>query len=329
MSLTIIKGGILDTIQDQGRFGYQHKGINPTGAIDRFSFKLSNCLLGKEMDEACIEMHFPAAVIQFNIATIICITGADFSPTIDKISIPLNQPVAVSAGAILQFTKVRSGVRCYLSIYNNLNLKKWLGSYSTNIKASAGGFEGRALKTGDVIGLRENDAINHYLEEKKFRVLSWKALPARETSTKHIECIEGSEWDWLTEESKQVFTENQFMVTNVADRMGYRLKGLELKLKEQKQLVSSGVTFGTMQLLPNEQLIVLMADHQTTGGYPRIANVISAHLPALAQMAPGTKLTFKMTDINRAEQQILQQHQYLLSVQYASSFNIEKLLHDL
>jgi antagonist of KipI len=326
MSLTIIKAGVLDTIQDLGRYGHQHKGINPTGAMDHFSFKLSNCLLGKEMDEACIEMHFPASVIQFNIATIICITGADFSPVINKKSIPLNQPVLVSAGSILQCTKVRSGVRCYLSIYNNLNVKKWLASYSTNIKAGAGGFEGRAFKTGDVIGLDQNATINQYLKEKKCRVLSWKALPSRETATKHIECIKGSEWDWLTEESKQVFIKNQFTVSNVADRMGYRLKGLELKLKEQKQLVSSGVAFGTVQLLPNGQLIVLMADHQTTGGYPRIANVISAHLPTLAQMPPGTTLTFKTTDIDSAEHQLLQQYQYLLSVQYASSFNIEKLL---
>jgi antagonist of KipI len=326
MSLTIIKAGIVDTVQDLGRFGYQHNGINPTGAMDYFSLKLSNCLLGKEMNEPCIEMHFPAAVIQFNIAAIICITGADFSPVIDKKSLPLNQPIAINRGTVLKFTSVRSGARCYLSLYNNFHLKKWLGSYSTNMKAGAGGFEGRTLRTGDVIGFEENATLNDYLQEKIFKVLPWKAVPFKEAAAEHFKFIKGSEWDWLTEESKQVFVKNPFTVSNVADRMGYRLKGLSLALKEPKQLVSSGVTFGTVQLLPNGQLIVLMADHQTTGGYPRIANIISAHLLALAQSLPGSQVTFKMTDGNSAEQKLLQQYQYLLSVQYASSFNIKNLL---
>lgn len=325
MSFTIIKAGILDTIQDTGRYGYQSLGINPGGSMDRFFAQLSNGLLGKEMSAPVIEMHFPASTIQFNEATIICIAGADFSPVIDKKPIPLHQPVVINKDTILEFEKVKNGSRCYLSILQNFHLSIWLNSYSTNLKAQAGGFEGRALKNGDVIGFEKNNAFISYLAGRNVVVLPWKAQPSEETATDKIEVIEGKEWSWLTEESQQWFKNNSFTISNVADRMGYRLKGSELTLKEQKQLISSGVAFGTIQLLPNGQLIVLMADNQTTGGYPRIANIISAHLPALAQMKPNDRFTFRMTDNSIAEKKVLQQHNYLLSVQHASAFKIKNL----
>jgi antagonist of KipI len=325
MSLTIIKAGILDTIQDTGRYGFQHLGINRGGAMDRFSAQLSNCLLGKEMDAPVIELHFPASAIQFEKSAIICISGADFSPVIDNKTIPLHGAVVVNKGALLQFKKVRSGARCYLSILQNLHLKKWLDSFSTNLKGEAGGFEGRALKTGDAMRFDEIPAVNNYLPAQNCHVLPWKAEPFEETLTDEIEVIEGQEWNWLNKEDQLLFANNSFTISNNADRMGYRLKGFELTLKEQRQLISSGVSFGTIQLLPNGQLIVLMADHQTTGGYPRIANVISAHLPALAQMRPKDEFKFRLTDTARAEQKLLQQHKYLLSIQYASSFKIKNL----
>ncbi len=325
MSLTIIKAGILDTIQDTGRYGYQSSGINPSGAMDRFSARLSNCLLGKEMDAPVIEMHFPAPAIRFNKAAVICIGGADFSPIIDKKSIPLHQPVVVNKDALLEFGKVASGARCYLSVLQQLGVQKWLGSYSTNLKAEAGGCNGRSFRTGDVIDFDENGQLSEFLNGDKLKVLPWKAMPFKEIATDAIEFIKGPEWNWLTQESQQLFMNSSFTLSNVADRMGYRLKGIELEMQEQKQLISSGVNFGTVQLLPNKQLIVLMADHQTTGGYPRIANVISAHLPVLAQMKPGDEISFRMNDINNAERKLLQQHEYLLSIQYASSFKIKDL----
>jgi antagonist of KipI len=325
MSLTIIKTAILDTIQDTGRYGFQGSGINPGGVMDSFSGRLANCLLGKDMDSAVIELHFPAAEIQINAAAIICITGADFSAMIDDNSIPSNQPVAVNKGSVLKFTKVIKGSRCYFATVQNFHLTKWLNSYSTNVKAEAGGFEGRALRHGDVIGFEKNEAIANYLVGKKFLPLPWKALRAAETSTTWIELIPGPEWHWLDEDSRHSICSNSYKITTVADRMGYRLEGLQLKLKEQKQLVSSGVSFGTVQLLSNGQLIVLMADHQTTGGYPRVANVISAHLPSLAQMQPNEELRFKLTSINQAEQKLLQQHNHLVSVQHASSLKLKNL----
>jgi antagonist of KipI len=328
MSLTIIKAGILDSFQDVGRYGYQHSGINPNGAMDGFSARLANCLLGKEMTAPVIEMHFPAPTIQFSKSTIICIAGADFSPFIDNKTIPLHQPVIVRKNALLQFKKVRSGARCYLSILHKIRLEKWLSSYSTNLKANAGGFEGRALKTGDIINFDETVAVDDYSPGSSCRILSWKAEPVEEVVADVIEVIEGPEWNWLTKEGQQTFIDRSFTISNNAGRMGYRLTGPQMILKEQKQMISSGVSFGTVQLLPNGQLIVLMADHQTTGGYPRIANIISAHLPALAQKKPNDMIAFRVIEIGGAEKKLLRQHQYLQSIQYASEFKIKNLLND-
>lgn len=326
MSLTIIKAGILDSIQDEGRFGFQSSGINPGGAMDVFSARLANCLLGKPMNAPVIEIHFPAPVISFSGAAIICITGADFTTAINDKEIQINQPVLVNKKAVLLFKKVNQGARCYLSVVNNFEITAWLNSYSTNLKAAAGGLHGGSLKSGDIIPFEKIDALERYLKNETFKVLPWKVQPQEQQAVNKIEVIKGSEWGWLNEASQQAFLNSSFRITKIADRMGYRLSGTALHLKEQNQLVSSSVSFGTLQLLPSGQLIVLMADHQTTGGYPRVANVISAHLPLLAQCRTNDAFSFAITDIEIAEQKLLQQFNYLQKVQYAAGFKIEKIL---
>ena len=282
MSLQIIKAGILDTIQDQGRFGCQHLGINPGGAMDRFSAQLANALLGKNLGAAVIEMHFPAAKILFDKETIICITGADFTPTINKKNIPLHQPVFVNKNTELRFEKKISGARCYISLIPDVDIEKWMDSYSTNLVAQAGGYKGRPLQKGDKLTFKGNADFKVSLNQQDFSMLPWRATEIIQSKLE-IRFIKGNEWEWLTENAKKTFAEHHYKILNNSNRMGYRLQGNELNVNEEKQLISSGVTFGTIQLLPDGQLIVLMADHQTTGGYPRIGHVISADLPFLAQ----------------------------------------------
>lgn len=326
MSIQIIKAGILDTVQDRGRYGYQHLGINPGGEMDIFSAQLSNCLLGKEMNAPVIEMHFPAAQIFFEEETVICITGGDFLPVINKNKIPVGQPVAINTNSILQFEKVISGATCYLSILQDLTLDKWLNSYSTNIKAEAGGWNGRKLKKGDRINFKNNVECTALLSNKDFILLPWGKRETEKTGLNKIRFIKGNEWDWLTNDAINIFKQNNFSISNNSDRMGYRLMGKELKTKENDSLLSSAVTFGTIQLLPDGQLIILMADHQTTGGYPRIANVISADLSLLAQKKPGDKINFSEADHKIAEQEIIKQHNYLQQLQTTCKFKMEKIL---
>ncbi|HEV8080192.1 MAG TPA: biotin-dependent carboxyltransferase family protein [Chitinophagaceae bacterium] len=325
MSLQIIKSGLLDSIQDKGRHGYQHLGINPGGAMDSFSTQAGNALLGKDLYSPVIEIHFPASVILFEKETIICITGADFSPVINQKKIPIDQPIVVNKNSVLQFEKKESGARCYLAVLHKFDLDKWLNSYSTNLVAGAGGFKGRALKIGDIIHFKNNFEYKYLAKEKDLSLLPWKTI-STQGAKKEIRFIKGPEWDWLTNDAQKVFAERNFQILNNSNRMGYHLKGNSLKLKEDKQLISSGVTFGTIQLLPNGQMIVLMADHQTTGGYPRIAQIISADLPLLAQRNPGDEIKFYEVEHDFAEQQLIEQHMQLVQLQNASKFKMEKIL---
>lgn len=324
MSLKIIKKGLLDTVQDGGRYGFQHLGINPNGAIDRFAAALANALLGKEEIAPTLEMHFPAAEILFQEATIICITGGDFSPEINDAPIPLNQPIIVSKNTKLNFKKWVRGARCYLAALDDLVIEEWLNSSSTHLIAKAGGWHGRSLQTEDVIPFKRK--IKHFpLPNNAFTILPWRA-DIDSTEITSIQFMRGREWNWLTERAKHTFVTSTFRVTNNSDRMGYRLSGEMMGIAKMDQLVTAGVNFGTVQLLPNGQLIILMADHQTTGGYPKVAHVISTHLPLLAQMLPGASFRFKETDLLKAEQALLDQKKYILHLKNACRFNIEKVL---
>lgn len=325
MSLRIIKQGILDTVQDTGRYGYQHLGINTNGAMDLFSAQLANALLGKELQAPVLEIHFPAPQIKFEKETIICLTGAHFSPTINDREVPLHHPIAAGKNAVLKFEKLQSGTRCYLALRQELQLLKWMNSYSTNLKGCAGGWQGRALVKNDSIPFPADEKLCAALQEKDVVVFPWKSQEVVDTR-KELEFLFGSEWHWMTNEAQELFQSSWFQVTIDADRMGYKLAGPELEMNTTEQLASSAVSFGTVQLLPNGQLIILMADHQTTGGYPRVAQIISAHLPVLAQKKANDVLRFRVTDLETAEAKLAAQQKYLQQLQMASKFRMEEYL---
>jgi antagonist of KipI len=325
MSLRITRQGVLDTIQDLGRYGHQYLGINCNGAMDTFSMQLANALVGKALTDPVLEMHFPSSQILFEKETIICIAGADFFPTINDQPVPLHHPIIVSKKSLLKFEKLQSGARCYLSVLNELKLDKWMNSYSTNLKSNSGGYLGRNLLKNDVIPFNNGLNFSKLLNGKNFLVLPWKANDIVDTRNE-IEFLIGSEWHWLAKDSQDSFQEHWFQITNEADRMGYQLAGQSLEQKNNDQLVSSAVCFGTVQLLPNGQLIILMADHQTAGGYPRVAYVISAHLPILAQKKPNDVMKFKMTSLEEAEKKLVNQKKYLHQLQMACKFRMEDFL---
>lgn len=324
MSLKIIKAGILDTIQDSGRYGWRHLGINPSGAMDRFSARLSNVLLGKSPDTPVIEMHFPAAVLLFQKATIACLCGADFSATLNNQVIPLHQPFLVPANSTLQFNRLINGARCYLSLWHELHVNVWLQSASTNLKAAAGGWQGRRLIKGDCLPFRDRHTPA-LPESKNLIILPWKAYALQ--IDKYLDCIHGREWDWLSPQAKWAFENTHFHITHLSDRMGYRLSGEALVTEKGGDMISSAVDFGTIQMLPGGQLIILMADHQTTGGYPRLAHVTSASLPSLAQAKPNDAICFRFTSLQQAEDDLVQQQKYLEQLQNACKLKIENFLH--
>ena len=198
-----------------------------------------------------------------------------------------------------------------------------MNSYSTNLKAHVGGYYGRTLDKFDQLGFINTISMS-FLGQKDFMILPWRAADFVENRNE-IEFTMGSEWHWLTKECQELFQTSWYQVTNEADRMGYRLAGQKLETGDHEQLVSSAVNFGTVQLLPGGQLIILMADHQTIGGYPRIAHVISAHLPIIAQKEPNHVMQFRLTNLETSEEKIVKQQKYLREIQIACKFRIESL----
>ena len=301
MAFSIIKPGLLDTVQDLGRHGFGNWGVNPGGAMDIYAAQVANLLVGNDQHEAVIEIHFPGPQILFEQNTLIAITGADFSPTVNDEVIPRWQPVVVRKNTVLHFPSLVQGGRCYLSVHGGYCLKKWLNSYSTSLKAGVG----LQLKKGDELPFNESTIYFAGLlkEQNNFEILPWRVNTEKIYAFPHeIGVIPGHEWPQLTKASQASFTEDNYIIHPSSDRMGYQLSGVPLSLGAPVELVSSAVSFGTVQLLPGGQLIVLMADHQTTGGYPRIAHVVSAHLPKLAQLRPSDTIQFKLMDLESAEQ---------------------------
>jgi antagonist of KipI len=288
--------------------------------MDRYAAQVANMLVGNEAREAVIEIHFPGAQFLFEQNTLISITGGNFNALLNDEPVPLWHPIVVRKNAVLHFPKLQNGGRCYLAVHGGFCVSKWLNSYSTHLKAGAGGFHGRKLEKGDEIPFKESNIYFAGLLKpgKEYEALKWGVdTGSTYQHPNEIYFIEGNEWAQLTYQSQKIMLEDNFTIHPFSDRMGYQLKGVDLKRDQNIELVSSAVSFGTMQLLPNGQLIVLMADHQTTGGYPRIGHVISAHLPKLAQLRPSDVIHFIKTDVANAEQLLIAQQQELNILQRA------------
>ena len=329
MSISVVKAGLLDSIQDMGRYGYGKWGINAGGVMDAFAARVANMLVGNCSGEPLLEIHFPGPQILFEQNALVSICGADFSPMVNDEYIPLWKPVVVRRNTVLHFPKLNRGARCYLAVHGGFCVEQWLGSGGTHLRAGAGGWKGRPLKKGDELSFKENTVYFSGLlkEDRIVRALPWRADIKKTYHHAHeVFVLPGNEWDVLSLPSKSHFLENNFMIHPSSDRMGYHLKGLPLAMDHELELVSSGVEYGTIQLLPDRQLIVLMADHQTTGGYPRVAHVISAHLPKLAQLRPSECIRFIMTDMETAERLLAEQHRELQVLQRACLDHLNELV---
>lgn len=330
MSLSIIKPGLLDTVQDLGRYGFGNWGINPGGAMDRYAAKVANMLVDNHPGESLLEIHFPGAQIFFEQNALISITGGDFSPTLnDNEVINTWRPVVVRRNTILHFPRWKWGSRCYLAVHGGFCVPRWLNSYSTNMKAGAGGFEGRKLEKGDELPFKDSSIYFAGLlkETREYQSLTWSVDTGRTYEFPNEICFTpGYEYTQLTPAARLELEANNFIIHPFSDRMGYRLKGATLQRADATELVSSAVSFGTIQLLPDGQLIVLMADHQTTGGYPRIGHVIAAHLPRLAQLRPSDSIQFSMVDQLTAEDLLFSQENELNIIQRSCHDHLNQLV---
>jgi antagonist of KipI len=326
MSIRIKKQGLLDTIQDAGRFGYQHFGISPAGAMDMSAMRIANALVGNSAGEPVIEMHFPAPEILFEKTSLIALGGADFTATIDEQPIPVFRPLLIKEGAVLRFHKQVSGATVYIAAHRGWDAKSWLESYSTNLEVKAGGYHGKALRKNDQVCIKEDEEYLVTADNRSFFLFPWWADIVSVYNTGPIRIIPAAEYERLDQLLQQQLLREPFMVDKQSNRMGYRLKSVPLQSVASGELISTAVTKGTIQLLPDGQLIILMADHQTTGGYPRIGHVIGADIPSLAQKQAGQSICFEMIDLAAAETIGYEYERNLQQLENACNFRVQEYL---
>jgi len=297
MSILLTKPGILTTVQDLGRNGFRRFGINQNGAMDKTAVRLINTLLANDENTAVLEMHFPAPEILFEESVVFALGGADFSARLNGEAVENWRIYYAGKGSHLKFAQKFFGSRAYLAIKGGFEIENWLASASTNLKAKIGGVEGRSLQNGDRLFCSSKLTAR----PSKFNFKISAALIPFYSKFPTVRIVAGAEFELLTALSQENLLKENFTVTQNSDRMGFRLAGEPLYLIHKKELVSAAVNFGTIQLLPDGQLIVLMADHQTSGGYPRIANVITTDLPLLAQLGTNEKVAFHLISTTAAE----------------------------
>ncbi|WP_409250976.1 biotin-dependent carboxyltransferase family protein [Bacillus sp. SCS-153A] len=294
MGFTVEKSGLLTTIQDSGRIGYRSIGMPVSGPMDDKAFRIANLLVGNNEGQEAIEVTLQGPVLHFTSDTTIAISGADLNPTINHERVLNNKPLHIHKGDVLRFGMASKGMRAYIAFKDGLRVAKSLGSISTNTLARIGGFEGRALKAGDKIALNTEG----HTEKKVHWSLSPTAFSYLQKN--EVRIIRSNQWDWFTGEAKRNFLSERFTIKPESDRMGYRLSGPALTLKQPKELLTEGTTMGSIQVPSSGQPIVLMADSQPTGGYPKIASVITADLPIIAQLKPNEELSFKEVTLTEA-----------------------------
>ena len=293
-SVSVLNPGQYTTVQDRGRIGYQRYGMPVSGAMDHDALATANALLGNLPEAAALEATYTGPTLVFHRETTIALAGADFEARLNDHPIKLHQAISVSTGDKLTCGKARQGARLYIAFSGGIDLPPVMGSRSTYARAAIGGLCGRPLKRGDTLALLPAKAT------PSPRPPIRKPLPGPGDAI--IRIIAGPEAKRFTTHGLSQFLSGRYCVAPESDRMGIRLRGNAIERKDHSQMLSAGTAFGSIQVPPDGLPIILMADRQTTGGYPRIANVITADLPQLAQLAPGATLRFREVTLDIATQ---------------------------
>jgi antagonist of KipI len=302
VTVSVLRPGLLTTVQDSGRHGFQHLGVIPGGAMDPAGLALANSLVGNEPDAAALEITILGPELVFEDETLVALCGAEFHGLF-----PRHRPVLLPAGARLSIGRAQRGARAYLAVAGGFKVEPVLGSRATYLPGRFGGYQGRALRRGDVLALREDASILSLLRFKKLKrkkgnTVPWCApmptLPEHEPVIVHA--MEAQDFASFDAASQRALFEAVWKIAPESNRMGFRLSGPPLSRPGGDEILSGPICLGAVQVPANGVPIALMADHQTTGGYPRIAEIASADVSRLAQLAPGGTLHFSRCTLETA-----------------------------
>ncbi len=294
MGFTVKRAGAQTTVQDGGRRGYQKYGIAVAGVMDGVSAAIANFLVGNAADAPLLECMAAGPSLHFETETVLAVTGADMQPQLDGRRVENYASLRVPAGSELSFAGLNSGMFAYIAFAGGLDVPQVLGSAATHQYSHTGGLEGRALRTGDRLAVCG--------EERKVygRPVALHMKPRWEKQV-CLSVVEDRHAGMFTEAGLHTFYSSTYAVSPSSNRMGYRLDGAAIEHRGAADIITDGVVFGSVQVPASGTPIVMMADRQTTGGYSRIANVVSCDLPRLAQAGIGAQVRFRKVSVQEAQ----------------------------
>ncbi len=293
MGILVKRPGPLTTVQDAGRFGYQAGGIRPCGVMDTAAYEAANALVGNRGGEAALEMTLMGPALEFQSPAWVALTGADMGAALDGAPVERYRAVHVAAGQTLNLGLAASGCRGYLAVRGGIDVAPVMGSRATDMSARMGGFEGRPLRAGDVLPLSAEDGWTPPQQAP----MEPPACPG----AIEVRAIPGPQDDAFTQAGLASFFSVSYEVSPDSDRMGIRFEGPAIESVSGNDIVSDGIVFGSVQVTSGGKPIVLMADHPTTGGYAKIATVVSFDLPKLAQARPGDTVRFRRVTLEEIQ----------------------------
>ncbi|HEY6268758.1 MAG TPA: biotin-dependent carboxyltransferase family protein [Candidatus Acidoferrum sp.] len=324
----VLEPGLFTTVQDLGREGFGPLGVSPSGAADRISLRIGNRLVGNVEGAAGLEMTLLGGTFAFPNGAMLTLAGSDFGATLDEKPVALWERFEARAGQVLRLGPTRSGARCYLCVGGGIEVELFLGSASTHILSGLGGHQGRALRKCDElrIGSASREVVGEGRGAARLRrqalpkaseALPRQSLSARAlsqlTPRKVLRVTPGPQSDWFSDEAQKIFYASTYRVAEESNRMGIRLEGAAVPAPAGGEMISEGVSLGAVQVPEGGKPIILFVEQQTTGGYPKIANAISADLHRLGQLRPRDEVRFELLDMEMARRLLIEQEELLAS----------------
>jgi len=305
-SIRVDAPGLLTTVQDLGRPGFGAIGVSPSGAADPISLRLGNRLVGNAEGAAALEMTLLGGSLAFPDGGVVALTGSDFGARIDDSPVDMGTSLEIRPGQTLRLGPTLSGARCYLCIHGGIAVPPFLGSASTHLLSGLGGFEGRALGKGDLlrVGPRSVSFRRRAIAPRLAELLSRRGV---------LRVTPGPQAEWFDKSSLRAFYSDTYRVSEQSSRMGLRLEGPPIMQSMNRAMITEGVSLGAVQVPPSGLPIILFVEQQTTGGYPKIANVISADLHRLGQLRPRDEIRFELVSFESARSLLIEQENLLAS----------------
>ena len=305
-AIEILAPGLSTTVQDLGRQGFGPMGISPCGAADPISLRLGNRLVANQERAPALEMTLLGGTFRFPQGAVVALAGSEFGADLDGNPFDLWTSIEARPGQTLRVGPTRTGARCYLCVQGGIDVNYFLGSASTHVLTALGGLNGRPLRKGDVLKIAPaaGQFRRRTLDPQIVERLSHRAV---------LRVTSGPQSDWFPEPSQRLFYASEYRVAEDSNRMGLRLEGSAVPAHSGKQMITEGVSLGAVQVTGGGQPIILFVDQQTTGGYPKIANVISADIHKLGQLRPRDQIRFERIELEAARSQLREQEELLAS----------------